>query len=178
MMAKKGVVANSYKKKVFRKESVLPHGLGDRELKGKRGLMVCRVCQNVYYDKKWFSKDRFYKEHPDKLKASKRFTVCPACERKRLMYPEGIVNLNGDFFRNHRQEVFNLIKAVEKRQQKNNPLDRLISIEDTKDRGSTITTTKRELAVAIGKELKRAFKGDLKIKWTKGEDLVRIEWER
>ena len=162
-------------RKTIRKETILSHGLGDREPKGGKGVLICKDCQNIYYDKEWFNRDVFLKNHS--IKSKTKYTTCPACERKRINYPEGIIKLSGDFLSSHRSEVINLLRGVENRQLKSNPLNKIIDIKENKKQ-LTVTTTKKELAVAIGKELKRAFKGNLRIKWVKGEDLVRIEWKR
>jgi hypothetical protein len=162
-------------KKTIRRETILSHGLREREQKGQKGVLICKSCQNVYFDKEWFNRDVFLKSH--RFQGKTKYTTCPACVAIKLDSPEGIVQLSGDFLASHKQEVVNLVRGVENRQVKGNPLDRIISIKQ--DGGQlTITATKKELAVAIGKELRRAFKGSLKIRWARDEDFVRIEWER
>ncbi len=162
-------------KAMIMKKTVLSHGLKDRESKGQKGILICKSCQNIYYDKEWFNRDAFLKHHA--IKGKTRYTTCPACDRKRQNLPEGIIKLSGDFLFSHKANIINLLRGVENRQQKGNALDRIIDIKEDKEQ-LTVTTTKKELAIAIGKELKRAFKGDLKIRWAKDDNLVRIEWER
>ncbi len=173
-------------KKIIRKETVSSHWaykepqgqkglLVGRESKGQKGLLICQGCGNIYFDKEWFSKDNFLKHHA--LQGEIRYTNCPACKSTKSNSPTGIIKLSGNFLLVHKKEIINLIKSVERRLCKNNPLDRIIDVKENNGQ-AIITTTSKELAIAIGKDIKRAFKGDLKIKWTKDEDLVRIGWER
>ena len=44
--------------------------------------------------------------------------------------------------------------------------------------GLVIETTDEHLAERIGKEVEKAFKGDLEFKWQKKDRFVRVSWQR
>jgi len=73
--------------------------------------------------------------HFDEVKASKLATsprekklVCPACQKIRDDYPEGIVTLTWSGLREHDSEIRGLIANVEARAASANPLDRVMKI--------------------------------------------------
>jgi len=86
------------------------------------------------------------------------------------------VTLKGDYLKEHKQDILNLIKNEEERAMGYNPLERIIEI---KDRGNVvdITTTHEKLAHRIGKKMRKACQGDLEIKWTQ-DRITRVVWER
>ena len=56
-------------------------------------------------------------------------------------------------------------------------LQRIMTIEDVRD-GMQVATTDSHLARGIGEALYDAYKGDLKLKYSRDENLLRATWKR
>ena len=71
-------------------------------LKVPKGPAICRKCLAIYADKRW----HFDKVEAPKLAISPRAKrlVCPACQKIRDDYPEGIVTLTWSGLREHAEE--------------------------------------------------------------------------
>lgn len=103
--------------------------------------------------------------------------VCPACRRIHDRFPAGYITIKGEFFAEHRDEIVHLIKNHEKKEKEARPLQRIMSIDDKKD-GLEVTTTDSHLARGIAEALHDAYKGDLKLRYSRDENLVRAIWKR
>ena len=103
--------------------------------------------------------------------------TCPACRRIEDRFPAGYVLIKGAFFNEHRDDIINLIKAREKRQKAERPLQRIMGMDETRD-GFEVTTTDSHLARGIAEALHDAYKGDLKVRYSRDENLVRAVWKR
>ena len=103
--------------------------------------------------------------------------TCPACQRIEDNFPAGYVTLKGAFFDAHRDEVLNLVAASEARARTEHPLQRIIGVEPLA-KGVRVTTTDIHLARGIAQSVHDAFKGDLDIRYSKDEQLVRATWSR
>ena len=141
---------------------------------GPHDMAVCKRCSAVYCNKRWSMSEAPYKKRKENKKTM--FVLCPACQKIRDGYAEGFVTLKGDYLKEHKQDILNLIKNEEERAMGYNPLERII---DIKDRGNMIeiTTTHEKLAQRIGKKVHKACQGDLEIKWTE-DRVTRVVWER
>ena len=127
----------------------------------------CRQCGVWFIKGRWTWRDT-YKDAEDVL--------CPACRRINDHVPAGVLNLSGPFFEEHREQATNLIKNTEKMEKERHPLERFIAIRGKKS--MRIETTGVHLARRIGDSLKKSFQGDLEIEYLKGQDKVRINWQR
>jgi NMD protein affecting ribosome stability and mRNA decay len=103
--------------------------------------------------------------------------MCPACQRMEDDFPAGYVLLRGDFLKGHRDELISAIKAKEKREKAEHPLQRIMDIRDVAT-GIQVSTTDSHMARGIGEALHQAFQGDLKVRYSKDENLVRVMWKR
>jgi hypothetical protein len=83
--------------------------------------------------------------------------------------------LDGPFFEEHREEILDLIRNVEEREKREHPLERLM---DRGDDGDILTTTGVHLARRIGEGLKRAYRGNLTVKYGEDSEFVRVNWRR
>jgi hypothetical protein len=172
-----------------------PRRVGDinkKFIKGQKEIILCPKCKAVYYDKCWHKNLKLFEKN---IKNAKKF-LCPACKWTKTNLAEGVIVLN---LKNNlrEKEILNLIKNVEARAKLRDPEDRIIKINkscdfiysssqqtleysgkmrDKEKNKIIILTTENQLAVSIAKQIKRAFKGELKIKWSHDEDVVRIEW--
>ncbi len=135
---------------------------------------VCKKCGAVYHDKRWYHPD----DVPPKLAGKERSAVlCVACMKIRDRFAEGYVTLQGDFVKEHREEIINLVRNKETQASHLNPLERIIEIAD-KNGGMEITTTTEKLAQMIGRMLNKSFNGEVEYKWSSDVKLARVVWVR
>ena len=129
---------------------------------------VCPTCHAVFKDGRW----RWGAVPDDPHEQN-----CPACQRIRDEFPAGYVTVKGEFFKEHRDEIVALISAKEEREKAEHPLQRIMAIEDVRE-GLHVTTTDSLLARGIGEALHDAYKGDLKLRYSRDENLLRATWRR
>lgn len=143
-------------------------------LKAPKGPAICRKCLAIYADKRW----HFDKVEASKLAASPRAKklVCPACQKIRDDYPEGIVTLTWSGLREHDSEIRGLIANVEARAASANPLDRVMKIVRRR-KELEIQTTNDRLAQRIGRALVRSYKGKAVYHWAHRDMMVRVTWQ-
>jgi hypothetical protein len=115
----------------------------------------CPTCHAVFADGRWT-----WGEAPDDAHDE----LCPACRRIQDRFPAGYVTIKGEFFAEHRDEIVNLIMAREKREKAERPLQRIMAIDDKRD--------------GIAEALHDAYKGDLKLRYSRDENLLRASWKR
>lgn len=128
----------------------------------------CPMCHAVFTGGRWQWGDA-----PDAVHEE----VCPACRRVEDRFPAGYVTIKGAFMKEHRDEIIALIKAKEKREKAERPLQRIMAIEDKRD-VLEVTTTDSHIARGIAEALHDAYKGDLKVRYSRDENLVRAVWTR
>jgi NMD protein affecting ribosome stability and mRNA decay len=136
---------------------------------------ICRTCHAIYQNKRWRLDEEVYQKMNEWDSTTK--VLCPACKKIKDKFPGGIVTLKGDFLREHKDEILNLIKNEEERARGFNPLERIMEINDA-DKGMELTTTNEKLAQKIGKSLHRAYQGRVGYKWSQDTKLIRVIWER
>ncbi len=129
---------------------------------------VCTVCKALYIDGRWT-----WKPAP----ADANQAICPACRRIRDHYPAGILEIRGPFFRNHREEILNLIRNEETLEKNEHPMERIMGIVDADD-VTTIETTGVVIARRLGEAIFRAYQGTLDVQYPEGEKSIRVTWER
>lgn len=103
--------------------------------------------------------------------------LCPACTKTAEDLPQGIVTLRGDYWRQHRAEIQNLIQNVAAEVAEVNPMARIMAVTDD-DETLVVETTTEKLAQRIGRQLVRAYNGSVRYRWSGGNHLVRVDWER
>ena len=132
------------------------------------GPAYCPTCKAVYDAGRWTwaRKPEDAYEH-----------TCPACQRIRDKFPAGYVMLKGEFLKQHRDEIIALVKSTESREKAEHPLQRIMAIEDVRE-GLEVTTTDSQLARIIAEALHQAYKGDLKLRHSRDENLLRATWKR
>lgn len=129
---------------------------------------ICSRCGAVFHKGRWSWGTKPPKAHE---------TVCPACERIKDKYPAGLVTLKGTFLNQHREEVLGLARNAEKLEKAEHPLSRIMAI---KDQGNliVISTTDTHLPQRIGEALHDAYEGQVTIQYSKGDQHIRVTWER
>jgi NMD protein affecting ribosome stability and mRNA decay len=129
---------------------------------------TCPKCHATYTGGRWSWADA-----PDDSYEQ----VCPACQRIHDHFPAGYVTIKGEFFKDHRDEIVALIQNHEKSERERRPLQRIMNMEETRE-GFQVTTTDSHLARGIAEALHGAYKGDLKLRYSRDENLVRATWKR
>jgi NMD protein affecting ribosome stability and mRNA decay len=127
---------------------------------------VCQTCGATFRAGRWT-----WQPGPTEAPRS----TCSACQRIRDDYPAGFVTIGGAFTKAHRDEILAVIRHTENREKETHPINRIIRIDDD-DKGFVVRTTETHLAQAIGKAIRGAFKGTLKLSYE--EDIVRVDWTR
>jgi hypothetical protein len=103
--------------------------------------------------------------------------MCPACRRIADNYPAGEIVLKGEFFRQHQQDVLNLVRNTEKQEKEKHPLERIMAINEN-DTATVVTTTGIHVARRIGEAVAHAFKGQYSFRYGDGEKSIMVKWER
>lgn len=103
--------------------------------------------------------------------------LCPGDLRLEKRQVEGVLTLKGAFLAAHREEVANLVNRVARRARERNVAARVFEITSD-DEGMTVETTDAHLAERMGKEIEKAFKGTLDIKWQHKDTFARVTWRR
>ena len=85
--------------------------------------------------------------------------------------------IKGEFLKSHRDEIVAFVAAREARDKAANPLQRIMAIEELRD-GLQVATTDSSLARGIGEALHEEYKGDLKLRYSRDENLLRATWKR
>jgi len=155
------------------------HGRKDRLIKERRHDVyqarakwpeptVCHTCGAVLSGGRWT-----WKEAPPDANAA----VCPACRRIAEKVPAGTVEVRGAFFVQHRQEILNLVRNVEKQEKALHPLERIMTIRKGGPE-MRIDTTGVHIARGIGEALAKAYKGKLSFRYPDEDSTIRVSWER
>lgn len=103
--------------------------------------------------------------------------LCPACMQIRDGQVGGIVQFSGAFAENHRQELLNRIRNVEKHTQEERPLERIIDVKEDKE-GIVVSATSEHLAAKIGKSIQRDFDGVLDLRYAREDKFAYVYWHR
>ncbi|MBI5057343.1 MAG: ATPase [Nitrospirae bacterium] len=136
---------------------------------------VCKRCHAIYQNKRWCFNDELFEKMNEWKSLNK--VLCPACQKIKDKFPGGIVTLKGEFLREHKNEILNLIRNEEHKAMGFNPLERIMAMNDIKE-GMELTTTNEKLAQRIGKSVQKAYQGRVGYKWSQDTKLLRVEWER
>ena len=129
---------------------------------------VCGDCGALYEGGRWSW---------GKAPAGAARAVCPACRRIADRFPAGRVELSGDFYRDHRDEILNLVRNAEAAEKAERPMERIMAIADEAGR-ALVTTTGIHVARRIGESLARSYQGEMDYRYGDGEDSIRVVWAR
>ncbi|MBM3271227.1 MAG: hypothetical protein FJZ01_26640 [Candidatus Sericytochromatia bacterium] len=139
--------------------------------KRKRGAVrACPECHAFSQRKRW-------RYDPDVFATLGEIesTLCPGCKRLADKRVDGYVELRGASLGKRAEEVRNLIDHVVAEARRNDPVHRLASFVILDER-IVLETTSAWLAETIGKAVARRFHGELRLRFTPGEDFVRVYW--
>lgn len=125
---------------------------------------ACPQCGAVFHHGRW---------QWGPVPADAHEWLCPACHRINDGLPAGIVTLNGDFARQHKDEIIGLARNQEAAERGEHPLNRIAGIEESAA-GLVITTTDIHLPRRIGESVKRAFHRSLAVNFDEAGYFVRV----
>lgn len=139
-------------------------------------MKLCPRCGAVHDGHRWVPEpgDDLKRELADKPHQKR---LCPGDLRLEKRQVEGIVTLKGGFLKSHRPEIANLINRVAREGRKRNVSARIFDVIE-EDGQLIIETTDEHLAERMGKEVEKAFKGKLEIKWQEKDRFARVVWQR
>ena len=87
------------------------------------------------------------------------------------------MEIKGEFFQEHRDEIVHLINNVEKQEKDTHPLERIMKMSDTA-KGLTVQTTGVHIARRIGEALNHSYKGTYTFQYADDEQIIRCFWQR
>jgi NMD protein affecting ribosome stability and mRNA decay len=127
----------------------------------------CPDCGATYHRGRWSWEKLRGESHPHR---------CPACERVRDRFPAGYVTIRHKFEPAKKLELVNLIRLREQCARFEDPLQRIIAIENTSG-GVLVTTTDTHLARTIANAIRDTFGGSLEFSYSRDENLLRAIWK-
>lgn len=134
------------------------------------GDVQCPSCQAVFLRGRWT-----WSRTPPSPDVARH--LCPACTRIADECPAGLIRIEGDFAKQHRQEILNLLHNCQAQEARTHPLSRIIKI-DVGDEVLEITTTDLHLPRMVGNALERAYKRQAEFNYDREGYFVRVHWRR
>jgi NMD protein affecting ribosome stability and mRNA decay len=133
------------------------------------GPTVCPTCRAFFTEGRWTW---------DKAPRDANQLMCPACQRIHDRFPAGYITIKGEFFSEHKDEIIALLKSREEREKEQRPLQRIMAMDEKRDGSFEVTTTDSHIARTLAEAIHHAYKGDLKLRYSRDENLLRATWKR
>jgi hypothetical protein len=153
-----------------------PYGqLRDDENRLSVGHAVCTQCHAIWDKKHWHLDEAEYRRQRDDQSVEK--VVCPACVKIEREEFDGHVVLKSPLIPKNEEAIVGLIYNTEQHLREHNPLARIASLTVRGDTIEVLTITPF-LAERIGKELRKAYHGELSLKHPTRQDFVHVTWIR
>lgn len=143
-------------------------------------MKECRQCHALHDGKKWIRDGAW------EAKGERSVVLCEACKRKRDKIVHGIVYLYGPVLSEKKDEIMRMLKREEEIESRHNHLSQILEIKRGRNQ-MTVTTINQWLALHLGKQFKKTFKGSLKIdrdtagrrgRGEKGRQEVVVTWRQ
>lgn len=131
-----------------------------------RGSTTCPTCGATVRGGRWTW---------DRARANAPTATCPACRRIADGYCAGSLEADGQFVREHREALEDVIRAEARAETAEHPLHRLATLEQTGD-GLRVLTSDVHLARRLGEALRNAHGGELDVNYAPDEARVRVRW--
>ena len=91
--------------------------------------------------------------------------------------PAGCVSIGGSFALEHHDEIIDLVRRFEERENADYPEKRIVSVRAGGE-NLLIDTNDVRLARAIGETLRNTYQGELRFHFDNTDCLVRVHWQR
>lgn len=128
-------------------------------------MMVCKKCKATKLEGKWIPTHH--------LRGKVIYTLCPTCSTEVKQVSQGMLLLDGNFFRQNSRQSMQLIQTEERKARMENVYSRIVQINQERN-PIIIKTTNSKLAIQLGKQFKRMFHGELDI--TQNRHGVMVRW--
>ena len=147
----------------------------DKTKAGYHGTMICQTCHAIWQRKRWHLDEAQFAA----LEADPTVTklTCPACTKIERQDYDGSVTLRGPMIVSDKTAILGLIRNTEARMRERNPMARIASTNVGADIIEVLTITTM-LADHIGRELKKAYDGELESNQTDRARFMRVMWHR
>jgi hypothetical protein len=160
---------------------LLAHGAPGNQKRGQLGApdqrsgkypsnTKCSICGLLFQDGVW-------KRGKATNKGQLVEKMCPACIQIRSGQIGGIVEFSGAFAGNHRQELLNRIRNLERLIKEERPLERIVEMKEKEDR-IVVSATTEHLVARIGKAIQRDFGGELNLRYSPEDKFAVAHWHR
>lgn len=155
----------------------------DHEGGAKRGAAkmpspaICPKCDSVYSNGYWTARKQLSPEMKFRDWTPEEKVKCPACRQKEAGVAGGYVRLSGKFYRDHADEIENLISNEVERAGESNPLSVVIAKRENAG-VMTIETSTEHLAERLGHALRKAYSGEVDFDFSHENKVVRVVWHR
>ena len=130
-------------------------------------MMVCKKCKSTKLEGKWIPTHH--------LRGKIIYTLCPTCSNEVKQVAQGMLLIDGKFFKDNNRQSMLLIQTEEKRARTENVYSRIVQINQERN-PILIKTTNSKLAIQIGKQFKRMFRGTLDI--SQNRNGVMVRWKQ
>ncbi len=157
-------------KDVFRNEKRGPVGKAYPRPEKYPAHTQCPKCLLIFQDGVW------KKGKPGNTQFL-HLQLCPACIQVRDGQVGGVIQFGGSFISNHRQDLLNRIRNLEKQTSEERPLERIIEIKEGRS-GILVSATTEHLIAKIGKAVLRDFGGTLELKYAPEDKYATARWHR
>lgn len=158
---------------VFQLLPDIPHF--DNAAPHNQGLAVCSSCHAIYHNKHLEYNEDLYEELNKRADIPK--IVCEGCDRVNREQFEGHIRIHSPLILTHGAEILHRIYSEEQRSRMVNPVARIGMIREDGE-SMEIWTTTAWLAKRIGRELEKAYRGDLKVSKLPRSPFIRVVWNR
>ena len=139
-----------------------------REITTLKEFTLCSICGAVFINGRW----TWHKVPEENIKV-----VCPACRRINDKFPAGHIQIKGNFCRNHKTEILNLIKNIEKLEKTERPMERIMNINEERTQTS-VTTTGIHIARRIGEAISKSYDCNFSFQYGDEEKSIRVQCSR
>jgi len=122
-------------------------------------VRLCKSCGYANRGKHWFRPGH----DGDAIRPEEKIVevVCPACERAKKGIYGGVLHLEGKVLKEKDKEVLHALEKEEAVESRYNHLSRIIRVDRTGDRWKVLTASP-QLAVSLGKRLKKLYGGKIR----------------
>ncbi len=135
--------------------------------KGKKGVLKCGICGNIYYEKAWCRDLKNHKHEHIIKKLPFIMTTCPADKMIKNNLFEGKITIE-NIPQKLVAELTNLIKAFGEKAYQRDCQHRIIKIKELSKNSIAVTTTENQMTKQLAKKINNTFnkKGALKISYS------------
>lgn len=137
----------------------------------------CQKCGSVYGNGRWVTAGVARENAKHNHWRPAKPTTCPACKQIENRSVGGYVLISGDFLKEHRTEIANLVDNEAERALEDNPLSKIMDRRESEGR-VIIETTTEHLAQRLGHSLKRAYAGEVSYDFSHENKVARVNWHR